>query len=160
MPHWILSHRDVCRAFGNDLDWPHLQQFIKFRLNTKQLLAEHTPLLRLYMWWWSKDFSPVTNLVKHLWYRDCRGPANDDSPFLSVLLHLYVWDHPCGWCGELPNWGLFHTILSKIMRVSSTVTLDIVCTVAVAHSVARCWGLTLSVQRPCRCWSSIPSWTQ
>jgi len=38
-----------------------------------------------------------------------------------------------------------HCILSKVINVSSTVALDIVCTVAVVRIVARCWGLTLSV---------------
>ena len=31
------------------MDSPHLQQFINFRLNAKEMLAEHTPLLCLYI---------------------------------------------------------------------------------------------------------------
>jgi len=94
---------------------------------------------------------------------DCGGPAID-SPLLSVLLHQVVWgqcvhaffiSNPCGSVESCPT-----KALSKAMHVSSTVTLDIVCSVAFAHSVARCWGLTLPVQSPCHGRSSIPSSTQ
>jgi len=38
-------HYDYIQGAWNDLDSPHLQQFFTFSLNTKQLAAQHTPLL-------------------------------------------------------------------------------------------------------------------
>jgi len=73
-------------AFGSVLDLPHLQQIFIFRLNIKQLLAKHIPLLGLYF---AAIFLRASDGFTVPFFRDVAMPHKDSRlPLLTSRAQL------------------------------------------------------------------------
>lgn len=140
------------RGFGNDFDSSHFTNFIFFRLNTKQLIAQHIPLF-------NAMFSG-------------RQPPQD----VKVFRRFWEWHGPhlhsfaCGWVEpshqqqrfiEFWRRESFKIILPSWLQIAP---ISLGASGCLHRKILQGCCDTNHGQPPgrfsCHCWSSVPSWTR